>query len=159
MLGCFVAGFLWGLPKCRRAVVALGENRGFTPRFNGGILVAMSDCVSESHVAELGKTLLDDFDLRLSVIPADMCAPFHNEANQLEKEVLTLYRLTVMCVRREPSMECVARRWGEMVSVCNQFIEKLKLLHQKHPACGADIYFDKVLDLANKCRRLQEMHG
>jgi hypothetical protein len=115
-------------------------------------------CLSESDVLELGKTVLADFDRRLQAIPGDLCAPFHQEARQLETELLVIYKATVLCVRREESMERVAARWSEMVQLCGDFLRRLKKLADKHPGCGAGVYYDRVLDLRSKCRRLQEMH-
>jgi hypothetical protein len=91
-------------------------------------------------------------------LPEDLCAPFHDEARQLETELMFLYRATVMCVRREENMDRVASRWAEMVALCGGFLARLKQLSEKHPGCGAELYYDHVLDLSNKCQRLQEMH-
>ena len=102
--------------------------------------------------------MLADFDRRLLGLPDDLCAPFHDEARQLETELLLLYKATVMCVRREPDIKIVESRWSDMVKICNGFLAKLKQLSDKHPGCGADIYYDRALDLRNKCTRLQEMH-
>jgi hypothetical protein len=118
----------------------------------------MNGCIFESDLEEIGRTCLEEFDRRLPGIPEDLCVPFHNEAKQLETELLLLYKATVMFIRREPSMECVAKRWGEMVSICNSFLARLQKLHENHPSCGADFYYDHVLDLRNKCKRLQGMH-
>jgi len=122
------------------------------------LLLLMSDCLSESELGEIGRTCLEDFDRRVPAIPEDLCAPFHDEAKQLETGLLFLYRATVICVRREPEMEVVAKRWGSMVSISNEFLAKLKALQEKHPACGAEMYYDRAFDLRNKCKRLQEMH-
>ena len=118
----------------------------------------MNDCISVADIKELGWACLNDFDRRVAGLPKDMCAPFHEEARQLETELLGLYRTTVCCVRREPNMDCVAKRWGEMGEICDQFLVKLRSLHEMHPSCGADLYYNRVLDLRNKCNRLKEMH-
>jgi len=102
--------------------------------------------------------MFDDFDRRVSVLPEELCAPFHDEARQLETELLMLYRTTVLCVRREPDMDWVATRWGEMLEICNGSLVRLKKLAEKQPDCGAGIYYDRVLDLKSKCQRLKEMH-
>ncbi|MHB8521184.1 MAG: hypothetical protein ACYDH9_10550 [Limisphaerales bacterium] len=118
----------------------------------------MTTCFSESDVQELGRTALEDFDRRLTRIPEDLCAPFHDEARQLETELMCLYRATVLCVRREESLERVAARWKEMVHLCDGFLAGIQRLSKKHPQCGAEIYHDQVLDLRNKCLRLEQMH-
>src|SRR6266699_951534 len=102
--------------------------------------------------------MFDDFDRRVSNIPGELCAPFHDEARHLETELLMLYRATVLCVRREEDINRVAARWGEMVEICNGSILRLHKLSEKHPYCGAEIYYDRVLDLRSKCHRLHEMH-
>src|SRR5947207_15853459 len=105
----------------------------------------MTGCFSESDVQELGRNVLADFDRRLLALPQDLCAPFHDEARQLETELLMLYKATVLCVRREPDMDRVEARWGEMVDLCGGSLTRLQQLSEKHPGCGADIYYDRVL--------------
>ena len=102
--------------------------------------------------------MLADFDRRFQSLPADLCAPFHDEARQLETELTSLYRATVMCVRREEDMNRVAARWGEMVEICDGCLTRLQQVSEKHPGCGANLYYDRVLELRSKCPRLQEMH-
>src|SRR5438552_6169921 len=102
--------------------------------------------------------MFDDFDRRVSVLPDQLCAPFHDEARQLETELLMLYRATVLCVRREEDIDRVAMRWAEMAAICDKSLTRLRKLSEKHPNCGAEIYYDRVLDLKNKCHRLHEMH-
>ena len=118
----------------------------------------MTHCFRESDVKELGKTVLSDFDRRLAALPEDLCAPFHEEARQLETELLFLYRATVLCVRREEDMNEVAARWKEIVEMCDGCLSRLQMLNEKHADCAADIYYDRVLELRSKCLRLQEMH-
>jgi len=118
----------------------------------------MQQCFAESDVAELGKSALEAFDRRLLELPLDLCAPFHDEARQLETELMFLYKATVLCVRREPDIDLVAKRWASMVTLCRNFLSKLRELSNKHPDCGASIYYDRALDLQNKCQRLLEMH-
>jgi hypothetical protein len=124
----------------------------------GGQLYAMAHCFQESDVKELGKTVLSEFDRRMAALPEDLCAPFHEEARQLETELLFIYRATVLCVRREEDMNEVATRWKEMVEMCDGCLSRLQKLTEKHPDCAADIYYDRVLELRSKCLRLQEMH-
>ena len=102
--------------------------------------------------------MFDDFDRRVSVLPDELCAPFHDEARQLETELLMLYRATVLCVRREEDIGRVATRWAEMAAICDESLNRLRKLSEKRPNCGAEIYYDRVLDLKNKCHRLHEMH-
>jgi hypothetical protein len=115
-------------------------------------------CFTESDVQELGRTVLAEFDRRFLALPEDLCAPFHDEARQLETELMSLYRATVMCVRREEDINRVAARWGEMVEICEGCLTRLAKVSEKHPDCGANLYYDRVLELRSKCQRLQEMH-
>ena len=115
-------------------------------------------CFTESDVQELGRTVLAEFDRRFLALPEDLCAPFHDEARQLETELMSLYRATVMCVRREEDINRVAARWGEMVEICEGCLTRLAKVSEKHPGCGASLYYDRVLELRSKCQRLQEMH-
>ena len=110
-------------------------------------------CFSESDVKELGRAFLADHDRRLLTIPEDLCVPFHDEARQLEMELLLIYKATVLCVRREESMDVVSARWEEMVGICDESITRLRKLADKHTLCGADIYYDRVVELIIKCIR------
>ncbi len=102
--------------------------------------------------------MLADFDRRLSAIPEDFCAPFYQEAGQLETGLMFFYKATVLCVRREEDIGRVAARWNEMVELCDGCLSRLRSLSQKHPRCEVNIYCDRMLELRSKCQRLQEMH-
>lgn len=119
----------------------------------------MNDCLPKSALKELGNSVLLEFDRRIAGIPADLCAPFHAEARQLEAELMTIYKMVVICVRAEDDLVSVSQSWAAMVQVCDAFAKRLNVLCKKHPYCGADSYYDKVLDLRNKCQRLQTMHS
>ena len=99
------------------------------------------------------------FEQRLEAIPKDLSAPFHEEARQLEAELLTVYRVVVLCTRREEDLERVSKWWETMVRVCDEFAVRLSKLVAAHPACGAEQYYDRVLELRSKCLRLQKMHS
>jgi len=116
-------------------------------------------CFTASDVQELGRTVLADFDRRVLALPEDLCAPFHDEARQLETEMMMLYKATVFCVRREEDLKAISERWGEMVVICSGSISRIQQLSEKHPGCGADIYYDRALELRAKCLRLREMHA
>src|SRR5437763_16635138 len=118
----------------------------------------MNECLSESDLLELSQGSLASFEQRLAAIPKDLCAPFHEEARQLETELLTVYRVVVLCTRREEDLERVSKWWETMVRVCDQFAVRLNGLVEAHPACGTEHYYDRVLELRSKCLRLQKMH-
>src|SRR5437867_1322357 len=117
----------------------------------------MKDCLSDSDLLELSHGALASYEQRLARIPADMCAPFQEEARQLETELLAVYRLVVLCTKREDDLSRVSRWWGTMVQVCDEFAKRLSGLVESHPYCGAETYYDRVLELRSKCHRLQKM--
>lgn len=118
----------------------------------------MTECLGESDVKELAHAALAEFDQAAAAVPQDLCAPFNAVASRLEGQLLTIYRTVVQIVRREDDLEKIAHWWAMMVSQCDEFAKKLQDLEEAHPACGAGIFYDRVLDLRNKCHRLQEMH-
>lgn len=119
----------------------------------------MAGCLSISGIEELGHAALVDFDKRVASLPHDLCAPFHQEARQLEVELLTIYKMTALCSKEEEDLGKVAALWGAMVNICDGSAKRLGELTSRHPQCGAEWYYDRVLDLRNKCLRLQKMHG
>ncbi len=118
----------------------------------------MKDCLTGSDLLDLSKESLDSFDKRVATIPNNLCAPFHDEARQLETELLGVYRVVVLCTKREEDLDAVSQWWGTMVQVCDDFARRLSRLVSAHPACGAEQYYDRVLELRSKCLRLQKMH-
>lgn len=119
----------------------------------------MKECLADSDLLELSQGSLDSFEKRIASIPKDLCAPFHEEARQLESELLTVYRVVVLCTKRAEDLERVSKWWETMVRVCDQFALRLSRLVEAHPGCGAEQYYDRVLELRSKCLRLQKMHG
>ena len=119
----------------------------------------MSNCLTKLELKELGDSKILAFGKRVASIPNDLCAPFHQEARQLETELLTIHSFVVLGVRKEQDLNVVAEAWGGMVAMCDAFAKSLNALSLKHPYCGADSYYNSVLDLRNKCSRLQQMHS
>ena len=103
--------------------------------------------------------MLSDFERRIASIPQDLCEPFHAEARQLVTELMAIYKMVVLCVRQQENLEEVAISWSVMVEICDAFAKQLNNLSEQHPYCGADAYYDRVLDLRNKCERLQQLHS
>jgi len=118
----------------------------------------MASCFDTSDVLELSRATLDDTNRRLEAIPADLCAPFYAEAANLEQQLLGIYRTVTLCVRKEEDLDKVAAWWEAMTRICDEFSGRLAMLSSEHPLCGAEIFYDRVLDLRNRCQRLQEMH-
>lgn len=119
----------------------------------------MRECLKDSDLLALSEESLASFEQRLARIPEDLCAPFHEEARQLDAELLTVYRVVVLCTKREDDLERVSRWWETMVRVCDAFAVQLSKLVASHPDCGAEQYYDRVLELRSKCLRLQKMHS
>lgn len=118
-----------------------------------------STCLPEIELKELGDSMITGFALRVASIPQDMCAPFHQEARQLEVELLTIYKMVALCVKKDEDLNMVSKRWAAVVQMCDNSANQLNQLVQRHPYCGAASYYDRVLDLRNKCLRLQQMHS
>ena len=124
-----------------------------------GKLTRMNESLTDSDLLELSQGALASFEQRLMTIPKELCAPFHEEARQLESELLTVYRVVVLCTKREEDLNRVSKWWETMVRVCDDFGVRLSRLVQAHPASGAEQYYDRVLELRSKCLRLQKMHS
>ena len=118
----------------------------------------MNECLRDSDLFELSAGTLNSFEQRIAAIPGELRAPFHEEARQLEAELLTVYRVVVLCTKREDDLARVSKWWETMVQVCDQFAMRLGELLKVHPDCGAEQYNDRVLELRGKCLRLQKMH-
>lgn len=98
----------------------------------------MRECLTDSDLLDLSKGSLAAFEQRVGTIPNDLCAPFHEEARHLETELLTVYRVVVLCTKREDDSARVSKWWETMVTVCDQFAIRLNRLLEAHPACGAE---------------------
>jgi hypothetical protein len=118
----------------------------------------MTSCLEPKDIQEMGNSSLAEFSRRLAAIPEDMCAPFHDEAKSAETELLAVYRVVVMMAKKQEDLTIVANLWETMVAICDQFSTRLGQLVKAHPYCGADTYYDRILDLRSKCHRLQQMH-
>ena len=112
-----------------------------------------------SDVLELSRATLEEANRRISEIPADLCAPFYTEASNLEQHLLGIYRTVALCVRKQDDLRKIAAWWRAMTNVCDEFAGRLAMLCREHPECGSEFFYDRVLDLGNKCRRLQELHS
>jgi hypothetical protein len=119
----------------------------------------MTSCVQDSAVAELASSVLQEFEEEVAKVPANTCYKFNSAARTLEAQLGTIYRLIAICARDVDELEAVAKLWGLMAGVCDQFAKTLGDLKTEHPDCGADVYYDRILDLRNKCVRLREMHA
>jgi hypothetical protein len=119
----------------------------------------MNHCIQPSAVTELAATTLSRFDKAVSAFPDALGAEFFAEARTLQAELLVIYRLVAISVRGEDDLDKVAELWALMVNICDQFARRLGELNQARPESGAGIFYDQILDLRNKCRRLEELHA
>ena len=119
----------------------------------------MDNCLAEAELSELGKSVGSEFERRIAVIPKDLCAAFRAEARNLETELLFFYRAVAMCAKRTEDLGMVSSLWAVMVRTCDKSLTQLAQLTKEHPACRADDYYDRVLDLRAKCERLRQMHA
>jgi len=124
----------------------------------------MNHCLETNDLRVIGDSIFAAFDTRVAAIPVDLCAPFREEARQLEAELMMIYKMTVVMARNVETvevddLEVVANIWTNMVIICDRASAKLSELTKQHPYCGANDYFDRVLDLRNKCHRLTLMHS
>lgn len=107
---------------------------------------------------ELGESAVAEFEQRIANIPSELCSAFNVAAMRLQDELVRLYKLVALCARSEENLDKVASLWEFMEGMCDRFAHELSKLDTEHPACGADLYYNQILDLRNKCRRLGEMH-
>jgi hypothetical protein len=114
--------------------------------------------MTATGVLDLWQGTAEEFEKNLQSFPADTCGRLQDAAIQIESAIKVVYRVTALEARSTEDLSEVARLWGAMGEVCQQAVKKLSALSQQQPDCGIGIYLDRILDLANKCRRLQEMH-
>ena len=119
----------------------------------------MSGCLTQSDVSEIGESLLQEFDNCVSELSPDLCAPFGQEARQLEAQLTTMYKMVAKLARSEEDLACVAAMWGMMVHFCDEASTRIRKLSHEHPNCDADQFLDKISETRNKCLRLQTMHS
>ena len=116
-------------------------------------------CGSLESFTELSENILNSFDKKLADLSPDKCIPFHNAARDLGVELTTIYRMMAICARRQESIDAAAKIWRFMKTTCDQFLVRMGALCDEHPSCGADIYRDQILDLRNKCGRMESLHS
>lgn len=121
--------------------------------------LGMSACLESEDFITLSGDLLSESDERIKSTPSEQCVPFNLEAQRLEQHLLHTYKLVAICVKKEDDLNRIAAWWETMTTICDNFSLRLKDLHAQHPHCGAAFFYDRVLDLRNKCKRLREMHS
>lgn len=119
----------------------------------------MALCLDSQDLQEISTDSLQSFEKQISSIPAELCAPFYEAAGRLESQLLIIYRMVVLCTKKEDDLDKVALWWSGMVRVCDEFIIHLEGLVKQHPYCGVEYYRDRFLDVRNTCKRLQDLHN
>ncbi len=69
------------------------------------------------------------------------------------------YKLVVLCVKKEQDLEKVAKWWEFMAATCDAYMGQIGLLNKAHPHCGADFFYDRVLEVRAKCQRMMTLHS
>lgn len=113
----------------------------------------MTGCIAHSDLKEMGDSMIAEYERRIESLPTDLCSAFHQEARNIETQLLVVYKMVALCVRKEPddNLGVIADWWKIMVDICDAFAVRIAALTEKHPSCGAEVYYDRVLDLRNKC--------
>jgi hypothetical protein len=119
----------------------------------------MSGCLTRLDVQELGESFLREFDIRVPELSPDLCAPFNQEARQLEAQLTTMYKMVAKMARSEENLESVAGMWGMMVYFCEEASSRIGKLSDERPNCDTSQFLDRISETRNKCRRLQTMHS
>ena len=121
-------------------------------------LLPVPICVTPEGFSRISGSALQEFDRRIEKAPLDTCLPFNQAASDLEVELNHSYRFVAEMGRELEDLDEIAALWDGFVLMCDRYAEKLRKLHEAHPMCGADYFYDRVLDLRNKCRRLADLH-
>ena len=108
-----------------------------------------------SDLERIRDTALQEFEQRVNA--ADPGISVDLEVARLESQLLQLYRLAAMAARREETLEQTSALWAVVVGICDAFALKVSARCAQQPLCSAA--HDRILDLRNKCRRLQDLHG
>ena len=119
----------------------------------------MTSSIERADLQQMTEDTLARFQKRVADLPPDLQGPFNAEAKALEAEILTIYRVVAMLARKEQDLDKVAELWGLMKSFCDLALSQLSELHRSHPFAGAEVYHDRILDVRNRCQRLQTMHA
>src|SRR5438128_1006504 len=59
----------------------------------------ITGCLPERDLNELARNAIHDFEARVADLPPELCGAFNREADQLQTELMSLYKTVVLCVR------------------------------------------------------------
>ena len=82
----------------------------------------MALCLDNQDLQELSTDSLQSFEKQIAAIPADLCVAFYVAAGHLESQLSIIYRMVVLCTKKEEDLDKVALWWSSMVRVCDEFI-------------------------------------
>jgi len=116
-------------------------------------------CVTDCDLKSIAESEITRFDKSVATLPVDACSLFYEEASRLEAGLLGVYSMMATLVKQEEDLEKIAGCWAAMVMICDRYAERLGAFGKEHPVCGAGFFYDRILDLRNKCARLQELHS
>jgi hypothetical protein len=114
--------------------------------------------MNSAGVLDLWQGTAREFDDTLRDCPLDSSTRLQDAAIRIESAIKVVYRVTALEARAIEDMHEISRLWGTMSQICRDAVKKLGSISDKNRDCGVGIYIDRILDLANKCQRLQEMH-
>lgn len=119
----------------------------------------VSACVTPESLSRIADDALEQFDAKVAEIPPDLCAPFNEVASNLLAELKQAYRFVATIARDSDDLDQISELWAAMEGFCGSYAERLAKLHECHPFCVAGQFYDRVLDIKNRCKRLAELHA
>lgn len=110
-----------------------------------------------SDLEKLKDSALKSFVDRMASVDPQICWEFDVEVARLESQLVQLYAFAAMAAKREETLEGTAEIWAAMVSICDAIAQTMSEFCKQHSASMAS--HDRILDLRNKCMRLQQLHA
>jgi hypothetical protein len=110
-----------------------------------------------ADITKINESALKTFDESIAAADPDMCWEFDEAVARLESQLIQLYGIVVLALKREEDLSVIAKTWGGMVGICDHVARKIGALSQQHPNCA--VSHDKILDLRNRCERIRNLHS
>ncbi len=108
-------------------------------------------------ITAIKDSALKVFDNSIAAADSSECWGVNDAVTRLETQLLQLYGIVVLALKHEEDLAVIAQNWGNMVTVCDDVALKIGSLGEEHPYCS--VSHDKILDLRNRCARLQNLHS
>ncbi len=112
-----------------------------------------------SNLRNYLESLLQEFDHGVSELSPDLCAPFNQEARQLEAQLTTMHKMVARMARSEDDLARDAAMWGMMVNFCDEAATRIGNHSGKRPNWDARQFLDMISATRHKCLRLQTRHS